>query len=96
MSFWFGEAGKSLLGLFRVTSNIFPFGAVVGRVFHDIRQLMQPLCLQLEVSCLQLSFFVYAHIGECFCLQSEFFAYNWSSLSYKWNSFTWNCSFFFC
>ena len=50
---------------------------------------MQLLCLQLEISCLHLSFFVYSCVWEFFvynlsfflqfefcCLQLSFFAYN--------------------
>ena len=50
---------------------------------------MQLFCLQLEASCLQLSFFAYSCVWQffaynlsffmyswCFCLQSSFFAYS--------------------
>ena len=42
----------------------------------NTRFRMQFFCLQLEASCLQLSFFVYSCVWELFCLQFELFTNN--------------------
>ena len=44
---------------------------------------MQLLCLQLEVSCLYLSFFVYSCVWELCCLQFECLSYNSSFVAYN-------------
>ena len=41
--------------------------------------------LQLEASCLQLSFFACSCVWELFNLQWEFFTYNWRCYAYNWS-----------
>ena len=60
-----------------------------GFVHHLFDGWMQLFCLQLEASCLQLSFFAYSCVFELFylqlelfCLQSKFFTYNLSFFAY--------------
>ena len=52
---------------------------------------MQFFCLQLEASCLQLSFCACSCVWELFCLQSEFFfAYNSSFFAYSLSFFAYS------
>ena len=51
---------------------------------------VQLLCLQLEASYLQWSFFSYSPVWELFYLRLEFFPYNWSFFPHNWIFFAYN------